>query len=133
TPSSDGTGRVSKCDHKLKWVVPLILAPMLVLIALAPLIWSAPLAAASIVLILACTCYWYWRCKPSICDFLCAIILGISVAYLVLGIIVLLGYRSLGSLLMLALLGVLNGLLLIIAIFRGCCWKCGRHRKEEQG
>ena len=132
--SPDGTGRrpTSVCEHTIKWLVPLILAPLLVLIALAPLIWAAPLAAAGIVLILASACYWYWRCKPSICDFLSALILGISVAYLILGIIILPGYRSLGSLLVLALLGVLNGILLVIAMFRGCCWKCANARKVDE-
>jgi len=129
--SPDGTGRLPKCGHKIKWLIPLVLAPLLVLIALAPLIWSGPLAAAGVVLILAVACYWYWRCKPSVCDFLCALILGISVADLVLGIIVLLGFRSLGSLLMLALLGVLNGLLFAIALLRGCCWKCANEEKRN--
>jgi hypothetical protein len=129
--SPDGTGRLPKCGHRIKWLIPLLLAPLLVLISLAPLIWSGPLAAAAIVLILAAACYWYWRCKPSICEFLCALILGISVANLVLGVIVLLGFRSLASLLMLALLGVLNGLLFAIALLRGCCWKCADKEKEH--
>jgi hypothetical protein len=124
TPSPDGLGRLSKCDHKLRWLVPLFMAPLLVLIALAPLIWSAPLAAAGVVLIVASACYWYSRCKPSICDFLWMLILGISVAELVLGVIVVAGYTSRSLLLMLALLGILNGLLVITAIFRGCCVKC---------
>lgn len=123
--SPDGTGRLPACDHKIKWLAPLLLAPLLVLIALAPLIWSGPLAAAAIVLILAVACYWYWRCKPSVCDFLGALILGMSVAALVLGIIVLLGFGSSGSWLMLAILGVVNGLCLAIALVRRCWWKCG--------
>jgi hypothetical protein len=131
TPSPDGDGRVKRCDHKLKWLVPLLLAFMLVLIAVAPLIWAAPLAAAAIVLVLAAAFYWYWRCKASLCDFLGAFILGIGVAYLVLGIVFLLGYRHYGLLLMLALLGVLNGVLLIIAVLRGCCWHCAEKREPE--
>jgi hypothetical protein len=130
-PSPTGAGHVAACDYKVKWLLPLLLAPLLVLIALAPLIWSAPLTALGIVLILATTCYWTWRCKPSICDFVCATILGISTAYLVLGTIVLLGHRSLGALLMLGVLGVLNGLLITIAMFRECCWKCGNAAKQE--
>ncbi|MEY2549071.1 MAG: hypothetical protein QOD64_1653, partial [Verrucomicrobiota bacterium] len=129
-PSPQGAGRVPVCDHRIKWIVPLLLAPLLVLMALAPLTWSAPLIAAGIVLLLASSCYWIWRCKPSLCDFLCAIVLGLSAAYLVVGGMVLLGYRSLGSLLMLALLGVLNGCFLAMMMLRRCCWKCG-HDKEE--
>jgi hypothetical protein len=131
TPSPDGTGRLSRCDHKLKWLVPLLLAFMLVLIGVAPLIWSAPLAAAAIVLVLAAACYWYWRCKASLCDFLWAFILGFSVAYLVLGIIVLLGYRGFGPLLMLALLAILNGALVFIVTIRGCCWRCAEKKKDD--
>lgn len=124
TPSPDGFGRLPKCDHKLRWLVPLFMAPVLVLIALAPLIWSAPLAAAGVVLIVASACYWYSRCKPSVCDFLWMLILGISVAELVLGVIVVAGYTSTALFLMLALLGILNGLLVVCAIFQSCCVKC---------
>ena len=131
TPSPDGNGRVDRCDHKLRWLVPLLLAFMLVLIALAPLIWAAPLAAAAIVLVVAAAFYWYWRCKATLCDFLGAFILGIGVAYLVLGLVVLLGYRSFGLLLMLALLGVLSGGLLIIAVLRGCCRHCTEKHEAE--
>jgi len=130
-PSPDGTGRLPRCDHKLKWLVPLILAFMLVLIGVAPLVLSAPLAAAGIVLVLAAACYWYWRCKGSLCDFLWAFILGISVAYLVLGILVLLGYRPLGLLLMLALLGVVNSVLIVIATLRGCCVHCADKARSD--
>jgi hypothetical protein len=112
--------------------LPSVLAFLLVLIAMAPLVWSAPVAAAGIVVILAVACYWYWRCKPSICDFLGALILGVSVAYLVLGIIVLFGFRSLSSLLMLALLGVVNGVLVAFALLRGCCWKCMQAGKKDK-
>ena len=41
-----------------------------------------------------------------------------------LGALVVLGYRSPGLLLFLAILGILSGLLLIIAAIRGCCGKC---------
>jgi|GEM_PF-1244554 len=123
-PSPDGAGRLPRCDHKLKWLVPLLLAFMLVLIAVAPLIWSAPLAAAIVVLVLAAAFFWYQRCKASLCDFIWAFILGISVAYLILGLLVLLGYRQFGLLLMLALLGVINGLLIVVATLRGCCVNC---------
>lgn len=131
SPSPDGNGRVDRCDRKLRWLVPLLLAFMLVLIALAPLIWAAPLAAATIVLVVAAAFYWYWRCKATLCDFLGAFILGIGVAYLVLGLVVLLGYRSVGLLLMLALLGVLSGVLLIIAVVRGCCRHCAEKHEPK--
>ena len=120
------------CDHRLKWLVPLLLAPLLVLLALTPLRVAAPLAAVGLVLILASAYYWYWRCRPSICECLCALILGVSVAYLILGVVVLLGYRSLGALLMLALLGIINGLLLVVAMLRGCCWRCAGAKREDE-
>ena len=119
----DGNGRTA-CGHKIKLLFPIILALLLVLIALSPLMWGAPLAAAGMLLIIAGASYWYCRCKPSLCGLLCALILGISLAYLILGIIVLLGYGGLGALLMLAVLGVLNGLLLLMAMCQGRCWKC---------
>jgi hypothetical protein len=130
-PSPDGSSRRSKCDHRLKWLVPLIVAPLMILIAMAPLFWTAPLTAFAIVLVLACSLYWRWRCRTSACDFLAAFIVGLSVAYLVLGLLVLIGYRLVligyrpfGLLLMLALLGVVNGVLILIAALKGCCWHC---------
>ena len=132
-PSPNGDGRPSPpACHKIGWLIPLILAPLLVLITLAPLVWTAPLTAAGIVLILAIACFWYLRCKPSICDFLGVLILGLSVAYLILGVIVLFGYRSPGLLLMLAILGVLSGFLVIIALLRGCCWHCSEKKVDER-
>lgn len=123
-PSPDGDARESKCDHRLKWLLPLIIAPLMVFIAMAPLFWCAPLAALAIVLVLACSFYWRWCCKTSACDFLAAFIIGFSVAYLVLGLLVLAGYRHFGLLLMLALLGVINGVLILVAALKGCCWRC---------
>jgi hypothetical protein len=132
-PSPHGTGRpdAKACEHRWRWLLPLILAPLLVLIALLPLAWAAPLAAAGIVLILAVAYYWRWRCRPSLCGVLCAFILGISIAYLVLGIIFLLGYRGFGLVLMLALLGVVNGILVIFAALRGCCGHCAEAGKKQ--
>jgi hypothetical protein len=131
-PSPTGDGK-SKTDdttcEKIKWLVPLIVAPVLVLIALAPLMLSAPVAAAGLVLLLAVVFFWYWHCKPSLCRLLCALIAGVSVAYLILGVIVLFGYRSLSAFLILALLGVLNGVLLIIAALLGCCRDCKEKKK----
>ena len=129
-PSPDGDARRSKCDHRLKWLVPLVLAPLMVLIGMAPLVWSAPLAAVAIILVLAGSLYWRWCCKTSACDFLAAFIVGFSVAYLVLGLLVLAGYRPFGLLLILALLGVVNGVLILIAAFKGCCWRCRDEDRE---
>jgi hypothetical protein len=126
-PSPDGDGRRSKCDHRLKWLVPAILAPMMVLIALAPLFWSAPLAALAIVLLLACSIYWRRLCKISDCDLLSALILGFAVAYFVIGLVFLMGLRRFGLVAWLALLGVINGVLILIATIK----QCGRCCDEE--
>jgi hypothetical protein len=123
-PSPDGDGRRPQCDHRLKWLVPSIIAPLMVLIAMAPIFWSAPLAALAIVLVLASSLYWRWCCKTSACDFLGAFIIGFSVAYLVLGLLALVGYRHFWLLPMLALLGVVNGVLILIAVTKGCCCRC---------
>ena len=132
TPSPHGNGIPSAtlCEHRLRWLLPLILAPLLVLIALLPLAWAAPLVAVGIVLLLAAAWYWHLRCKPSICGVLCALTLGISMAYMVLGIIFLLGYRGLWLVVMLALLGIINGLLVIFSTLRGCCGHCAEERKR---
>ncbi|HBB95346.1 MAG TPA: hypothetical protein DC054_08130 [Blastocatellia bacterium] len=122
--SPDGNGRRSICGHKIRWLIPLLLAFLLVLLAVAPLIWAAPVATVGLIVVLGIACYWYWRCKPSICDLIGVLIVGLSLASLVLGILALLGYRPLGILLMLAILGVLGGILVIVAALRGCCSKC---------
>jgi|GEM_PF-444289 len=111
-------------ECKSRWLIPLILAPLLVLIPLAPLVWSGPIAAAGFVLIFAGMCYWYWQCQPTLCDVLFAVFLGITAAYAVLGTIALLGYRSLSLVLMLAVLAVLDGLLAVTLALRGCCLHC---------
>ncbi|HEX7723720.1 MAG TPA: sialidase family protein [Pyrinomonadaceae bacterium] len=123
-PSPDGDGRRSKCDHKLKWLLPSIVAPMMVLMALAPLFWSAPLAALAIVLVLASALYWHRRCKISACDLLSVLILGLSVAYLIIGLLFLTGFRRFGLVFWLALLAVLNGALVLIAAVKRCCSCC---------
>lgn len=123
SPTGDGRPDVKACE-RIRWLIPLLLAPVLVLIAIAPLIWSAPIAAIVAVLIIAAVCYFYLRCKPSLCSLLGLFILGIVVAQLIIGAIVLYGYRTPSAFLMLALLAVLSGLLFIITMFRGCCWRC---------
>jgi len=95
-----------------------------VLVALLPLVWAAPLAAVGIVAVLAVVCWWYWRCRPSRCDVLCSFILGASVAGLILGILVLLGFRTGGIVLMLGVLGIVTGALVIAAMLAGCCGMC---------
>ena len=67
--------------------------------------------------------------KTSMCDFITAVILVLSGAYLVLGLLVLAGYRHLGLLLILALLGVIDGVLILIAAMKGCCRRC---RDEDE-
>jgi len=123
-PSPDGMARLPECDHRLKWLVPLIVAPMMVLIALAPLFWSAPLAAFAIMLVLASALYWNWRCKISACDLLSVLIVGFSVAYLFIGLLFLIGFRRFGLVFWLALLAVLNGVLILIAAVKRCCHCC---------
>jgi hypothetical protein len=132
TTRDDGSpqSRASAC-HKLRWLLPLIIAPLIVLIALAPTLWAAPLSAVGIVLIVAVAWYWRWLCKPSVCDLLCALILGIGVADLVLGIVVLLGYRTLWLLLVLAVLGVVGGILVLVSALRGCCGRCEKREIDE--
>lgn len=135
-PSPDGPSvppAKGECACWVRWLIPLLLAPLLVLITLAPPLWAAPLAAAGIILILAAACYWYLRCKPAACDLITSLIMGIGVAELVLGVVALLGYRTLGILLMLAVLGVVNCVFLIIAFFRGCCWGCAEAKKPRRG
>jgi hypothetical protein len=138
TPSPHGNGidippATAACAHWVRWLLPLILAPLLVLVAFVPLAWAAPLLAFSIVLTLAAAVYWQRRCKPSLCNVLCALTLGISVASLILGIIFLLGYRGFWLVWMLALLGVINGLLVIFATLKGCCDHCAEAGKKEAG
>jgi hypothetical protein len=126
-PSPDGTAgggpgpAAALCEHGLKWLVPLFLAIFLVLVTMAPSVWAAPLSVAAINLILVSAIYWYWRCKPKACDLFCALILGLSVACLVLGSLVLLGYGNASVLFMLALLGVIVGVIVFIGKWRGCC------------
>ncbi|HYX30995.1 MAG TPA: sialidase family protein [Pyrinomonadaceae bacterium] len=65
----------------------------------------------------------------SLCDLLAAVIVVLGIAYLVLGLTVLAGYRQLGLLLSLAVLGVVNGVLILIAAMKGCCRRC---RDEDE-
>lgn len=130
-PSPDGTGRAVKCHWFLKWLVPLLLAVLLVIVALLPLIFSAPIAAAGVVLIIAAICYWQFRCKPSMCEVLWALMLATNIAALILGLIVLLGFRTLPLLLMLAVLAIVNAVFIVLATFRRCCFGCDCH--EGQG
>jgi len=125
SPNGDGRPKPAACD-KIRWLVPLILAVLLVLIAVAPLIVSAPAIAIGVIVILAVVCYWYLHCRPSICEILAALLLGISVAYLVLGVLALLGNRPLSLVLMLAVLGIISGILVIASVLRGCCWECAK-------
>jgi sucrose-6-phosphate hydrolase SacC (GH32 family) len=130
SPSPDGQGRASSpfC-RRLKLLFALLLALFLIVIPFAAAAYTAPLIAVGLVILLAVAGFWYRRCKPSLCDLLCALILGISGAYLILGVLILLGFKSSGLLLLLALLGVLNAFFLIIAWLRGCCGKCKDQKK----
>jgi len=123
-PSPDGTGRALKCNWFLKWLVPLLLASLLVIVALLPLIFSAPIAAAGVILIIAAICYWQFRCKPSMCEVLWAFMLATNIAALILGLIVLIGFRTLPLLLMLALLAIVNAIFIVLATFKRCCFGC---------
>jgi hypothetical protein len=118
--------RSALCEHWLKWIVPLLLATLLVVVTVVPVVWAAPLSAAAIILILAFAVYWWRVCKPKTCGLICALILAVSVAYLILGALWLLGYRTPALLLMLALLSVINGVLVIIGVLRGCCGHCSK-------
>src|SRR6266403_2635334 len=122
-PSPDGVGRARKCSPALRWLTPLLLAALLLVVALATPTWIAPIVTISFLVVVGLLGYWYWRWKPSLCQLLYTSILGLSLAYLVLGIVVLAGYRSSGSLLMLAILGILSGLLILVGLICGCCLK----------
>ena len=120
--SPGGTPGTARFDcHTLRWLLPLVLAPLVVLVALTPLAWAGPLAAAGVVLVLAVACYWFWRCRPSPCEVLFAFVLGFSVAGLVLGVVALLGLGPAQLGYVLAVLAVAVGVLVIVAALRGCC------------
>lgn len=123
--SPDGSGRTPPaiCRHKVWWLVPLFLAVLLVLAAIVPVGWAAALVPG-FALVLAAAFYWYWRCKPSLCDLIGALVISFALASLVLGVLALAGYRTTGVFLMLAALGVLSGIFVIVAALRGCCYKC---------
>jgi hypothetical protein len=115
----DGFGS-ALCGRLTKWLLPLLIALLLIILTLAPVIWTVPVLVALLILVAV----WYWRCKPTFCDFLGALILGISLALLLLGALVLLDYGSAAVVWMLALLAVVDGVLVILSALRCCCRSC---------
>jgi hypothetical protein len=75
---------------------------------------------------LASSIYWRRRCKISDCDLLSALILGFAVAYFVIGLVFLVGFRRFGLVFWLALLGVFNGVLILIATIKRCYRCCDK-------
>jgi hypothetical protein len=94
-PSPDGTGkrpREQDCDPwKLRWVVPAVVAALAVLVGTVDTDVAAPLAAAGAVLLLGALCGWIARCRPTACDVITSLLLGLAIAAGVLGLIRLLG------------------------------------------
>lgn len=125
-PTPEGAGKPGRdhCDCRMQWLFSAVLAPLLVLIGVAPIGLSAPLAALGVVLLVAVVCYWRWRCRLKACDLIAALLLGFGIAGVVLSLVALLGPRSPGVLLMLALTGLVTGLLIITALLGGCWGQC---------
>jgi hypothetical protein len=114
-----GTGS-AMCGHLTRWLVPALLALLLMILSLAPAVWIVPLVIVAAILLVA----WYWRCKPRVCALLCALILALSLTGLLLGMLTLLGYGNASIVWWLALFAVLNGLLVIPGALGGCCGHC---------
>jgi hypothetical protein len=130
--SPDGSGQTPPaiCRHKIWWLVPLLFAVLIALAAIAPVTWAAGLIAG-FVLVLAVAFYWLWRCRPSRCDLIGALVISFTMASLVLGFMALAGYRTTGVFLLLAVLGILSGIFVIIAALRGCCYKCAGTKPND--
>jgi hypothetical protein len=124
TPWGAGNPGRDCCDCRIQWLFSAVLAPLLVLIGVAPIGLLAPLAALGVVLLVAVLCYWCWRCRPKACDLIVALLFGFGVAGVVLSLVALLGPLSPRSMLMLALTGLVTGLLIITALLGGCCGQC---------
>jgi hypothetical protein len=124
TPRGANKPGKDRLDCCMQWLFSAILAPLLVLIGVAPSGLSAPLAALGVVLLVAVVCHWRWRCRPKACDLIAAPLFGFGVAGMVLSLIALLGQRSPGVMLMLALTGLVTGLLIITALLGGCWGQC---------
>jgi hypothetical protein len=121
-PSPDGNGRSPVC-RRIGWLVSFLIALVFLLLALAPAVWGPAFIVFAIVVLLVLTWYWASRCKPSFCNLLCVLTLGLTLASLILGLLVLLGFTSFSVLLALAIVAFLNGLF-VLALLRGCCGKC---------
>jgi hypothetical protein len=106
-------------------LVAVLLAALVVLLGLLSVNRSVLLAALCLVLFVGMTWYWVARCKPTACNFINVLLFGLGVGGAVLGIIVLLiGYSGTALPIALAVLALIVGLLMIIAVVRGCWMKC---------
>lgn len=135
TPGGAGEPSNTVCDCRIHWILAAVIAPILVLMGVAPIGVSAPLAALGVVVLLAVACYWRWRCRPTACDLIAAVLSGFGVAGMVLGLIALLGPRTPGGIVMLAVTGLVSGLLVVTAVLAGCwgqCWSLIRQKRPMQ-
>jgi hypothetical protein len=124
-PNPDGTGkpvepeRPDRCPER--WLVPLLLALIAVVIGTASTGVAAPVAAVGLVALFAAYCLWLVRCRPPWCDLITGPIIGLAVAAAVLGIVRLLGEGGARLTTTLAVAAVVLAVLLAVSVVAGCC------------
>jgi len=132
-PSPDGTGEptvAEECCGARRWLLPAILALLVVLIAMAP-IGVAPTVAAGIVALIAAVCWRRAKCPVGACDVLLDVSLGLATALFVLGGLIAFGPVTPRFLFVTSATAILNGVVVVTATLRGC-WgrRCGLFSKR---
>jgi hypothetical protein len=133
-PSPHGTGLPPPQDDKCcpqRWLLPALLAPLIVLLGLLPAKAALVVAALGLVILVAAFCYWRTRCRIALCDVLAALLLGVGVGVAVLGLAVIAHIKIALGILVLGIL--VTGALILSTLLAGCwgeCW-CGIRRTKN--
>jgi hypothetical protein len=124
--SPDGTGAptvAEECCGARRWLLPAILALLVVLVAVEPVV-VAPAIAAGIVALIAAVCGRRATCRIGACDVLLDVSLGLATALFVLGGLIAFGPVTPRFLVVTGVTAILNGIVVVAATLRGCWGHC---------
>jgi hypothetical protein len=128
-PSSSGLGtdetgvvRWTTC-LTLQWIITLLLALLCVVVALLPATVAAVTATVLVVALLAAIGFYLLRCHPDGCAWLKIVLIALNTATAILCAAHLLAGISTGVLItVICVLGIVNFILLMAAIWKKCCF-----------
>lgn len=128
-PSSSGLGAdAAKAKWTLcltlQWLVALLLAVLCVVIALVPMVTASIAATVLVTALLAAGSFYGIRCRPDSCSWLKTFLIGLNIGAAVLcATYLIVSISTMALLATVSILGILNFVLLILLLWKRCCYQ----------